>query len=589
MQWYIQEQRVQMQVISLLSFILFVFFYAKDNIAYITAAAVFFAVLIAILYLYYIRTKVLPLSPPFLLAAIFLLMAFYQIGSTNVPQTYMKLTKQSPTADFVFDQPQSISRICYYVGIDKNAKFVIEYQNKSEKWKPFYKYRSNYPFSFQWRCLTAGIKSKHIRLTLLHNKMMLGEVYFFHGKDAVPYSSPNRHLYDEQASPVDTTYRSSMYFDEIYHGRTAYEIMHGLSVYENVHPYLGKMLLIPGIKLFGMTPFGWRFMNVLFAAFMIICIYYMALQLFKKEIFAFAAAWMLTFSFMHFTQARLAHIDTFGVFFVICSYYFLYRFITDYRVSMLFVSGIFFGLAASVKWSAVFASLGYGGILIYLMLHNDAILKRYPLYKLLLYGLYSYLMIAGSVYLLSFWDILVHGNGLKGVIDYNLNMYHYHTTLKATHPYSSPWWSWLLDLKPMGYYRQMHGSMLSTINAFGNPAIVWTGLISIAFGLYFILRYSSKEGALVLFALLGLLLSYAFVGRLMFIYHLYYALPFVILSVVFFFKEGVCKREFCFYAVYLYLILVAGLFLLFYPVLSGYEIDKGYVVHWLKWFKGWWL
>ena len=32
---------------------------------------------------------------------------------------------------------------------------------------------------------------------------------------------------------------------------------------------------------------------------------------------------------------------------------------------------------------------------------------------------------------------------------------------------------------------------------------------------------------------------------------------------------------------------VFGLFLLFYPVLSGQAVDASFVEHWLRWFDGW--
>ena len=40
---------------------------------------------------------------------------------------------------------------------------------------------------------------------------------------------------------------------------------------------------------------------------------------------------------------------------------------------------------------------------------------------------------------------------------------------------------------------------------------------------------------------------------------------------------------------FLYLSIVAILFLAYYPVLSGYEVPKAYVNYVLKWFPGWWL
>ena len=64
-----------------------------------------------------------------------------------------------------------------------------------------------------------------------------------------------------------------MYFDEIYHARTAYEFLHGLPTYENTHPPLGKILISVGIAIFGMNPFGWRIMGTLFGIAMLPFLY----------------------------------------------------------------------------------------------------------------------------------------------------------------------------------------------------------------------------------------------------------------------------------------------------------------------------
>lgn len=72
--------------------------------------------------------------------------------------------------------------------------------------------------------------------------------------------------------PAYPSYLNSTYFDEIYHPRTAYEQLHYDefdSAYEWTHPPLGKTLMMIGIELFGMTPFGWRFMGTLMGVIML--------------------------------------------------------------------------------------------------------------------------------------------------------------------------------------------------------------------------------------------------------------------------------------------------------------------------------
>ena len=55
--------------------------------------------------------------------------------------------------------------------------------------------------------------------------------------------------------------------------------MHGLNTYEWTHPPLGKVMMMIGIQLFGMTPFGWRFMGALMGVLMLPLLYLIVKQL----------------------------------------------------------------------------------------------------------------------------------------------------------------------------------------------------------------------------------------------------------------------------------------------------------------------
>jgi dolichyl-phosphate-mannose--protein O-mannosyl transferase len=168
-------------------------------------------------------------------------------------------------------------------------------------------------------------------------------------------------------------------------------------------------------------------------------------------------------------------------------------------------------------------------------------------------------------------------------------MYNYHSTLIASHPYSSPWWSWPLDMKPMGYYTSYNGNLKSSINAFGHPAIFWTGIIAIIYLIFSMFKHKSLEAAFILLAFIGLYIPYVFVGRLMFIYHFYYAVPFLILALVYMFRDLIRKSHTFTYLLGVYLFIVIAIFFLFYPVLSGYEVPKAFISDYLVWLPKWWL
>ena len=86
--------------------------------------------------------------------------------------------------------------------------------------------------------------------------------------------------------------------------------------YEYTHPPLGKDLMMIGIALFGMTPFGWRFMGTIMGILMVPVMYLLVKQLVKRTDLSFIGCFLMTFDCMHFTQTRIATIDSYAVLFI---------------------------------------------------------------------------------------------------------------------------------------------------------------------------------------------------------------------------------------------------------------------------------
>jgi Gpi18-like mannosyltransferase/predicted membrane-bound dolichyl-phosphate-mannose-protein mannosyltransferase len=111
------------------------------------------------------------------------------------------------------------------------------------------------------------------------------------------------------------------------------------------------------------------------------------------------------------------------------------------------------------------------------------------------------------------------------------SMYNYHDTLRATHPASSPWWAWPLDLKPVwfastGYAGNLVGQIYDAGNlvvfAMAIPALVWVAGAA---------RKRRDLGfAFIVIAFLGAWLPWARIDRATFEYHFFSALPFAVLA-----------------------------------------------------------
>jgi len=588
-----ERLEVWLQTMATLPPILFGLVYIREFSVGTVLSAILIAVMALMLgynlYRYYQSKRLIRYPLLAILMIGFLIYGFYKLGSRDTPQTFTTFQqKQLKSTLLTLKESTTIDKFCLYSGIDRNGQFVLEYIDKG-RWNSFYTHKDRFPYSYTWRCYDAKISAKALRFRLTNKELSIGEIRLLDAQqNPIDYKTTQKRLNDEPQAKVDQSYYSGTIFDEIYHPRTAYEILHGLPIYENTHPYLGKIIIGWGIKAFGMNPFGWRIMNLLFASLLIIVIYYFAKALFRKRTFAFLAALLMTYSFMHLTQGRIGLIDTFGVLFVLTSYYLLYLFITKQKLRWLMLSGVFFGLASAIKWSAVFASFGFVAIALYLLFTRYPLQKRFSGLKLLLYGIASYGLVAVGVYALTFYEIYLQTGSLDKIIEYQVNMFNYHSAVKGAHPYASAWWSWIIDYRPMCYKREHTPEFFSSITAFGNPAIFWTGLVAIIY-LYTKRCQHTFNSTFIFFAFIALFLPYAFIGREMFIYHFYYAIPFLMLAILYFLNDMMKKFQLIRRYFLLYFTLVWGLFLLYYPVLTGYRVSKEYVDNVLRWFPGWWF
>ena len=122
------------------------------------------------------------------------------------------------------------------------------------------------------------------------------------------------------------------------------------------------------------------------------------------------------------------------------------------------------------------------------------------------------------------------------------------------------------------------------ISSFGNPAIWWFGIAATVYSLYALIEKKDYLLIFILVAYAAQYLPWAFVSRTAFIYHYFPSVPFVVLLITYFFKNGPIRNRKITYA---YGALVAALFILFYPVLSGMPFSVNFVHTYLRWLPGW--
>ena len=215
--------------------------------------------------------------------------------------------------------------------------------------------------------------------------------------------------------------------------------------------------------------------------------------------------------------------------------------------------------------------------------------KNKELWKLFVSCFIFFIVIPLIIYVLCyllFPNIYGYENGILGIIDQTKNMYDYHAGLTEGHDFSSKWYTWPLMIKPVWYYVGYYGGTVkSTIVGIGNPAIWWFGVVAAIYLLISSIINRKKETLFTLVFIACCFLPYIFIDRVMFMYHYFPTLPFIMLAIVALMKWITEKLENNSVYVF-YVALVILLFFVFYPVTSGLITTSDYIDS-LKWLSSW--
>ena len=243
------------------------------------------------------------------------------------------------------------------------------------------------------------------------------------------------------------------------------------------------------------------------------------------------------------------------------------------------LGGVAFGLGCASKWTGIYA--GAGLAVLYLgVLYARWKQKQPGFWKefrmAAVGGVAFYVIVPFLIYLASYlpywWKDPTFG--LRDWWDCQTYMYWYHSTLKATHPFESRWYTWLLDLRPVWYYKNsyLEAGLQGSISGFYNPVICWAGLFCILLLLWrqVSARGTAKgTGVLILYA--SQLLSWMLVSRCTFMYHYFPSSVFALTAIVLVLTQ--MKRQDRAKKIGAGLCIAALVcFVWFYPVLSGLPV-----------------
>ncbi len=577
--------------------------------------------------------------------------AFFHLGSLSAPTNTVDFA-EGLTVEYLFEDPIYLSRLDYFPSLGTGG-YNVEispdgahwstlwskkedpadpgrvtgyYWADAEGFSPSYALPQGYNDLFKWKSVTVDNPqyAKYLRLTARGERdtLQLAELVLLDPNGTpqtvpatvvatIPAQSDAKAamaLFDEQATrPEKASWYNSGYFDEIYHPRTALEHIENFRPYETTHPPLGKLIMGLGIRAFGMTPFGWRFMGTLLGVLMLPLLYVFLKNFFGRSLIAACGTMLFATDFMHLTQTRIATIDTYAVFFILGAYFFLYRWLCLDRnatfrqgVIPLFLSGLMFGLGAASKWTVLYA--GAGMALLYLLnlifrFRNQQEGTR-PFWpwcgKTILVSVLFFVVIPLCIYTLSYYPYALNrgDTSLTGLIqvmwENQTHMFTYHQGVTTPHPYQSDWWMWLLDARPILYYMDNTPAGFSTrFAAFLNPLVCWGGLLALFLvGRQLVVRRDSKA-LFILVGYLSQLVPWMPISRPTFHYHYFPAVPFLVMALCYLFNELAYHRPKHWRHWVVGLTATStGLYMAFYPVLIGLTVPTWYSTL-LRWLPSW--
>lgn len=308
------------------------------------------------------------------------------------------------------------------------------------------------------------------------------------------------------------------YFDEIYHAFTARQMLAGDPkpwhwssahpegyAYEWTHPPLAKEIMAGSMALFGVNPFSWRLPGALSGVLIIYATYLIAKKLFKSRDVAILAALAISLDGLVLTMSRIGTADTYLVAFAMVSIYFFLR-------GNDFLSSVFLGLSAATKWSTLWLLPLFA--IIFLTMRRE-----------IKYSLLWFIVVPVLIYLLSYIPMFNFGHNLETFWGMQKQMWWYHSGLDATHPYTSPWWSWPIMGRPVYLYQNYSDGIVENIYALGNPFFFWAGLASMIYSVYLLVKERSAALFVIVFGYFVLFAPWALSPRIMFVYHYLPSLP----------------------------------------------------------------
>jgi dolichyl-phosphate-mannose-protein mannosyltransferase len=275
-----------------------------------------------------------------------------------------------------------------------------------------------------------------------------------------------------------------------------------------VHPPVGKWVIGLGEEMFGLNPFGWRFMVAVLGTLSVLLLCRIGRRLFRSTFLGCLAGALLTVDGLHFVMSRTALLDLILMFFVLAAFGCLLidrdwarrklaaalpedeEGVLRPDVSVAenlrlgwrpwrLAAGVMMGLAIGTKWSGLYVLVAFavmavlwdvgarrtaGAVRPYLaVLRRDvvpAFVSTVPVAIVTYLASWTGWFVTQDGYFRD-WASKGAGKGghftwlpdsLRSLWHYEYEVFQFHTNLTSGHTYQSNPWSWIVLGRPVSYF-----------------------------------------------------------------------------------------------------------------------------------------
>ncbi|WP_329375038.1 dolichyl-phosphate-mannose--protein mannosyltransferase [Streptomyces sp. NBC_01483] len=361
------------------------------------------------------------------------------------------------------------------------------------------------------------------------------------------------------------------------------------------HPPTGKWVIALGEGMFGLNPFGWRFMTAVLGTLSVLMLCRIGRRLFRSTALGCLAGALMAVDGLHMVMSRSALLDIIVMFFVLAAFGCLLLDrdnararlaaalpvgkdghtrpdqVTGDRAGMglrpwRLAAGLFLGLAASTKWNGLYFLVFFVVLTLLWDVGSRRVAGARRPYRAVLrkdlgWSLLSVVPVAVATYLTTWtgWFLSDNGYGrhwadgrggtwswipapLRSLWHYEYGVYQFNVGLHTWHRYESNPWSWLILGRPVLFHYQSpkpgqdgcHATAdcSQAILALGTPLLWWTACCALVYLLYrWALRRDWRAGAVLCAVAAGYLPWFLYQDRTIFSFYAVAFVPYLCLAV----------------------------------------------------------